>query len=58
LRSFHIRHAKRESGQAIVTVPVHVIYYRVTAPGLVEIARVLHEKMDPRRHLLVVKAQD
>jgi toxin ParE1/3/4 len=30
---------------------VHVLYYRVLAPGLIEIVRVLHERMEPSRHL-------
>lgn len=47
-RSFHIRHARRGSG---VEAPVHVLYYRVTDAGPIEILRVLHERMDPHRHL-------
>jgi toxin ParE1/3/4 len=31
--------------------PVHVIYYREIAPGLVEIVRILHERMEPGRWL-------
>jgi plasmid stabilization system protein ParE len=30
---------------------VHVLYYRAVAPGLIEIVRVLHERMEPRWHL-------
>jgi hypothetical protein len=30
--------------------PVHVLFYRVVRPGLVEIVRVLHERMEPSRH--------
>jgi toxin ParE1/3/4 len=47
LRSFHVRHLR----QAGVRRPVHVLYYRVIQPGLVEIVRILHERMEPSRHL-------
>ena len=30
--------------------PVHVILYRAVEPDLVEIVRVLHERMEPSRH--------
>jgi toxin ParE1/3/4 len=47
VRSFHVRHVRARHG---VRQPVQVIYYR-TSPGLIEIVRVLHERMDPSRHL-------
>ena len=31
--------------------PVHVLYYRVAKKGVIEIVRVLHERMEPSRHL-------
>src|SRR6185369_1405899 len=46
LRSFHIRHSRQASREAPVAKPVHVIFYRVVEPGLVEIVRVLHERME------------
>jgi len=51
LRSFHLRHAGAADPGGRVTNPVHVLYYRAAAPGLVEIVRVLHERSDPVRHL-------
>lgn len=48
IRSFHIRHMRREHG---VGAPVHVLYYRSADSGAIEIVRVLHERMDPQRHL-------
>lgn len=51
IRSFHIRHSRNESREALVGNPVHVIYYRAIEPGLVEIVRVLHERMEPSRHI-------
>ncbi len=51
IRSFHIRHSRDESGAAPVANPVHVIFYRVLHPGLVEIVRVLHDRMEPGRHI-------
>lgn len=50
-RSFHIRHSRSESVEAPVGDPVHVIFYRVVEPGLVEAIRVLHERMDPSLHI-------
>ncbi|HSF15992.1 MAG TPA: hypothetical protein VLK65_10615 [Vicinamibacteria bacterium] len=51
IRSLHLRHARRERLASSVRHPVHVIYYRVSEPGVVEIVRVLHERMEPSRHL-------
>ncbi len=50
-RSFHIRHSRDESREAPVASPVHVIFYRVVQPGMVEIIRVLHDRMEPKDHL-------
>lgn len=51
MRSFHIRHSREQSREAPVAEPVHVIFYRAVGPGLVEIIRVLHERMEPSEHL-------
>jgi toxin ParE1/3/4 len=52
IRSFHIRHSRGESREApVVANPVHVIFYRVVQPDIVEIVRVLHERMEPTRHI-------
>lgn len=51
IRSFHLRHARAGESGAQVKGPVHVLYYRAVRPGLVEIVRVLHERMEPSRHL-------
>jgi len=51
IRSFHVRHARRSAASAKVRRPVHVLYYRVAQQGVIEIVRVLHERMDPIRHL-------
>jgi len=51
MRSFHIRHSRGASHQAPVANPVHVIFYRVVEPGLVEIVRVLHDRMEPSGHI-------
>jgi toxin ParE1/3/4 len=50
LRSFHIRYA-RGTPAAKVRRPVYVLYYRVAQKGVIEIVRVLHERMEPSRHL-------
>ena len=51
IRSFHIRHSRDESREAPVANPVHVIFYRAVQPGIVEIVRVLHDRMEPRLHI-------
>jgi toxin ParE1/3/4 len=51
IRSFHLRNACADRTQAQVRRPVHVLYYRAVRPGLVEIVRVLHERMEPSRHI-------
>jgi toxin ParE1/3/4 len=51
IRSFHIRHSHDESREAPVANPAHVIFYRVLQPDVIEIVRVLHERMEPRLHL-------
>ncbi|HEX9636762.1 MAG TPA: type II toxin-antitoxin system RelE/ParE family toxin [Acidobacteriota bacterium] len=48
LRSFHLRHARRGRG---VRIPTHVIFFRSVEQGVIEIVRLLHEHMDPVRHL-------
>ena len=51
IRSFHVRSTRRSADGAQVRRPVHVLYYRVAEEGVIEIVRVLHERMEPRRHL-------
>ncbi|MSP67975.1 MAG: type II toxin-antitoxin system RelE/ParE family toxin [Alphaproteobacteria bacterium] len=51
LRSLHVRHSRSQSREAPVAEPVHVIFYRAIEPGLIEIVRVLHERMEPSRHV-------
>lgn len=51
IRSFHIRLVNVEKPLAKVRKPVHILYYRPVAPGLIEIVRVLHERSDPGQHL-------
>jgi toxin ParE1/3/4 len=51
IRSLHLRHAPGGGPRSRVKRPVHVVYFRVVDPGLVEIVRVLHERMEPSRHL-------
>ena len=51
IRSFHIRHSRDDSAERPVGNPVHVIFYRAPAQGLVEVIRVLHDRMEPQRHM-------
>ena len=51
IRSFHIRHSREQSRAAPVANPVHVLFYRVIGAGMVEIVRVLHERMEAGRHV-------
>lgn len=51
LRSFHVGYARHPAEAAKVKRPVHILYYRVGSKGVIEIVRVLHDRMEPRRHL-------
>jgi toxin ParE1/3/4 len=51
IRSFHTRYARSDAPDSKITRPVHVLYYRVIRSGLIEIVRVLHERMEPSRHV-------
>jgi toxin ParE1/3/4 len=51
LRSLHLRHARGKSPGARARRPVHVLYYRTVELDLIEIVRVLHERMEPSRNL-------
>jgi toxin ParE1/3/4 len=51
IRSFHVRYTRISAEDATVRRPVHVLYYRVAQEGVIEIVRVLHERMEPSRHL-------
>ena len=58
VRSFHIRYARSEAPESKVKNPVHVLYYRVVRPRLIEIVGVLHERMEPSRHLRIVSGDE
>ncbi len=51
LRSYHIRHSRDDSRESPVRHPAHVIFYRAPEGGVIEIVRVLHDRMLPRRHV-------
>ena len=51
VRSLHLRHARVADIETSVAGPAHVLFYRPVRPGLVEIIRVLHERMEPSRHV-------
>ena len=51
IRSFHIRYAGGGEPEPKVKRPVHILYFRPIEPGLIEIVRVLHERMDPSQHM-------
>jgi toxin ParE1/3/4 len=51
VRSLHLRHVRQHRRAGALKQPVHVVYYRATRSGLIEIVRVLHERMEPRPHL-------
>jgi toxin ParE1/3/4 len=54
IRSFHLRHARVDDRGSRVKRPVHVLYYRAIEPELIEIVRVLHERMEPARQIAEV----
>jgi len=51
VRSFHIHDARGQGPVPKIKRPVHIIYYRLIAPNIVEIVRVLHERMEPGYHI-------
>jgi toxin ParE1/3/4 len=51
LRSCHLRNDQSADPDAKVKRPTHIVYFRVIEPGLVEIVRILHERMEPSRHI-------
>ena len=51
IRSFHLRHVRGDDPKMKVKQPAHILYYCAVAPGLIEIVRVLHERMEPSRHV-------
>jgi toxin ParE1/3/4 len=51
IRSMHLRLARGDDPQGKVRRPVHVIFYRAIGPDLIEIVRILHERMEPSRHI-------
>src|SRR5690242_1892459 len=55
IRSFHLGHARGVDSEGKVGRPVHVLYYRPVAAGLIQIVRVLHERMEPRRLLAAAR---
>ena len=52
LRSFHLRHARIDDPECRVRHPAHILYYRAIGPQLIEIVRVLHERMEPGQRIV------
>ncbi len=50
LRSLHLRHV-RDQMQERVAAPVHFIWFRIAGGDVVEVIRVLHERMEPSHHM-------
>lgn len=44
---YHLRHVR----QTRVKSPRHMIIYRLSSSGFITILRVLHDRMDPHRHV-------
>jgi toxin ParE1/3/4 len=51
LGSLQVRRVRSESREVPVATPLHVVFYRMAGPDLAEVVRVLHERMEPSRHL-------
>jgi toxin ParE1/3/4 len=54
IRSFHIKHVRGKHG---VKAPVHVLYFRCADVGTIEVVRVLHERIEPSRHVCEPEVQ-
>jgi toxin ParE1/3/4 len=52
-RTYHLYFSRKSAGRAGERIrrPSHFLLYRVTASGIVEIARVLHDSMELEAHL-------
>jgi len=52
-RTYHLFHSRKRAGErgSRVRNSRHFLLYRVTATGVVEIGRVLHDSMDLEQHL-------
>lgn len=52
-RTYHLRHSRDHVDDTVGRVrrPRHFLLYRMRSDGDVEIARVLHDRMDLERHL-------
>jgi toxin ParE1/3/4 len=53
LRSYHLRHGRGRAAQGSTAVhrPRHLLLYRMPAPNLIDIVRVLHDAVEVERHL-------
>jgi toxin ParE1/3/4 len=51
VRSIHLRHARVDDPELRVRDPVHLLYFRPIGEDVIEIVRVLHERMEPDREL-------
>jgi len=51
VRSLHLRLVRQPEAVMRVGRPVHVVFYRIVQPEIVEILRVLHERMQPSDYL-------
>jgi len=52
-RTYHLSFSRSRAGRPGVKQPRHFILYRSASPGLIEIARILHDSSDLSRHLPV-----
>ena len=52
-RLYHLRHSRERArtDDGIVQTPRHILVYRMANSDIVTILRVLHESMEPTRHL-------
>lgn len=51
VHSFHIRHTRGKTDDQRVTMPSHLIFYRLEGTETIVILRILHERMDPEAHV-------
>lgn len=51
VRTYHLASSRSRTEQSGVKTPRHYILYRSIAPGHIEIARILHDSSDLKRHL-------
>jgi toxin ParE1/3/4 len=55
IRAYHLRFSREDArtAEGVVQRPRHIVVYRELDKGVLEVLRVLHDRMAPERHVLM-----